>query len=211
MSERPSGIIRVGYLCGMAAAIATLAFVVVQVGQLVGVLRYPLDEVLIYSTSLCIVVPFMLEMLALHHLTESKRRFWTHGALLFTIIYAIFVIANYVVQLATVIPAKLSGTGTEVAILEQTPHSLFWNFDAIGYISMGLAALMVIPALHDNGAGRFAKWACLAHALVTPLIAFVYFYPTFSETLLLLGAPWAITAPVFMFALARTLGELEAS
>lgn len=195
----------------MAAAIATLAFVVVQVGQLVGVLRYPLDEVLIYSTSLCIVVPFMLEMLALHHLTESKRRFWTHGALLFTIIYAIFVIANYVVQLATVIPAKLSGTGTEVAILEQTPHSLFWNFDAIGYISMGLAALMVIPALHDNGAGRFAKWACLAHALVTPLIAFVYFYPTFSETLLLLGAPWAITAPVFMFALARTLGELEAS
>lgn len=211
MSERPSGIIRFGYLCGMAAAIATLAFVVVQVGQLVGVLRYPLDEVLIYSTSLCIVVPFMLEMLALHHLTESKRRFWTHGALLFTIIYAVFVIANYVVQLATVIPAKLSGTGTEVAILEQTPHSLFWNFDAIGYISMGLAALMVIPALHDNGAGRFAKWSCLAHALVTPLIAFVYFYPTFSETLLLLGAPWAITAPVFMFALARTLGELEAS
>lgn len=211
MSEVPPVINRVGYLCGIAAGIATLAFVVVQAGQLVGVLRYPLDEALIYGTSLCIVVPFLLEMLALHHLTDSTRRFWTHGALLFTTIYAVFVIANYVVQLATVIPAKLSGTGTEIAILEQTPHSLFWNFDAIGYISMGLAALMVIPALRDSGPERFAKWSCLAHALVTPLIALVYFYPTFSETLLLLGAPWAITAPVFMFSLARAMQELKTS
>lgn len=211
MSEIPPDISRVGYLCGIAAGTATLAFVVVQVGQLFGLLRYPLDEVLIYGTSLCIVIPFLLEMLALHHLTESTRRFWTHGALLFTIIYAVFVIANYVVQLATVIPARLEGTGMEIAILEQTPHSLFWDFDAIGYISMGLAALMVIPALRDSGPERFARWSCLAHALVTPLIAFVYFYPTFSEALLLLGAPWAITAPVFMFSLARALREPKVS
>lgn len=41
------------------------------------------------------------------------------------------------VQLATVIPAKLGGTSEAIRILEQTPHSLFWNFDALGYISMG--------------------------------------------------------------------------
>jgi hypothetical protein len=187
--------------------VATLAFVSVQIGQLVGLLGYPLDEVLIYGTSLCIVVPFMLEILALHHLTVPARRFWTHGSLLFTTIYAVFVVANYVVQLATVIPAKLNGTGSEIAILDQTPHSLFWNFDAIGYISMGLAALMVIPALRVSGPERFAKCSCFAHALVTPLIAFVYFYPTFSERLLLVGAPWAITAPMFMFSLALALRE----
>jgi hypothetical protein len=42
-------------------------------------------------------------------------------------------------------------------------------------------------------------------ALVTPLIATVYFSPTFSPALLVLGFPWAITAPVFMLTLAFVL------
>jgi len=202
---------RFGFWCGAAAAAATLAFVLVQAAQLVGVLQFPLDEILIYGTSLCIVVPLLLEMLALHHLTESTGRFWTHGALLFTILYAVFVVANYVVQLATVIPARLSGGAEDIAILEQTPHSLFWNFDAIGYISMGLATLMAIPALGDTGFERWVRRSLLAHGLVTPLIAFVYFYPAFSETLLLLGLPWAITAPLFMALLAIMLRKRAAT
>lgn len=198
-------IARFGYLCGLLAAVATSAFVVIQVAQVVGLLRYPLDEILIYGSSLCIVVPFLLEMLAFHHLTAPSSRFWTHGALMFTLLYAVFVVANYVVQLATVIPARLSGAAESVAILEQTPHSLFWNFDAIGYIAMGLATLTAIPALDNSGFERRVRWAFAAHALVTPLIAFVYFYPKFSNTVLLLGSPWAITAPLFMTLLALAL------
>ncbi|WP_310681507.1 hypothetical protein [Aliifodinibius sp. S!AR15-10] len=34
------------------------------------------------------------------------------------------------------------------------------------------------------------------------MIAFVYFYPDFSEQLLLLATPWAITAPLFMLLIA---------
>lgn len=34
------------------------------------------------------------------------------------------------------------------------------------------------------------------------LIAFVYFYPGFSESLLWIGLPWAITAPLFLLLLA---------
>jgi hypothetical protein len=49
-------------------------------------------------------------VLALHHLTPSDKQFWSHASLIFTIIYATFVSANYVVQLATVIPAKLRGS-----------------------------------------------------------------------------------------------------
>lgn len=96
----------VGYWSGLVAFTATMAFDVVQFLQLAGMLRFPADEILIYGTSLCIVVPFILEMLALHHLTTPGKQFWTHAALIFTIIYAIFVSSNYVVQLATVIPAK---------------------------------------------------------------------------------------------------------
>jgi hypothetical protein len=60
----------VGYWSGLAAFASALAFDVVQILQVAGVLRFPLDEILIYGTSLCIVVPLLLEMLALHHLTS---------------------------------------------------------------------------------------------------------------------------------------------
>lgn len=195
----------VGYWSGMAAFASTVAYGVVQVLQIAGVLRFPLDEILIYGTSLCIVVPFMLEMLALHTLTPAEKRFWSHGALIFTIVYAVFVIPNYVVQLATVVPARSAGTVEAVGLLDQTPHSLFWNYDAIGYIGMGIAALLAIPAIENSGFDRWVRRSLIAHALVTPLISIVYFYPTYSTGLLFLGFPWAITAPLFMLLLAIML------
>jgi heme/copper-type cytochrome/quinol oxidase subunit 4 len=195
----------VGYWSGLAAFTSAVAYDVVQFLQVGGVLRFPADEILIYGTSLCIVVPFILEMLVFHHLTRPDKRFWTHASLIFTIIYAVFVTANYVVQLATVIPAKLRGTSEAIHVLEQTPHSLFWNFDAIGYVAMGMAALFAVPAVGNIGFDRWVRRSLIAHALVTPLIMVVYFYPTFSTNLLFLGFPWAITAPLFMLMLAIKL------
>jgi hypothetical protein len=189
----------------LAAFASAVAYDVVQILQIVGVLRFPLDEILIYGTSLCIVVPFVLEILALHHLTSHDKRFWTHASVVFTTIYAAFVTANYVVQLTTVIPAKLSGASEAIRVLEQTPHSLFWDYDAVGYISMGLATLFAVPAIGNVGFERWVRFSLIANVLVTPLISIVYFYPTFSPELLFLGFPWAITAPLFMLMLALML------
>ena len=200
----------VGYWSGLAAFMSAVAYDVVQILQVAGVLRFPADEILIYGTSLCIVVPFILEMLALHHLTTSDRRFWTHASLIFTIVYAVFVTANYVVQLATVIPAKLRGGSEAIRLLEQTPHSLFWDYDAVGYVSMGLASLLAVPAVSSVGFERWVRLSLIANALVTPLISIVYFYPTFSTSLLFLGFPWAITAPLFMLMLAIMLRRRQA-
>ena len=195
----------VGYWSGLAAFTSAVAYVLVQILQVAGMLQFPADEILIYGTSLCIVVPFILEMLALHHLTPPGKQFWTHAALIFTIIYAVFVSTNYVVQLATVIPAKLRGASEAIRVLEQTPHSLFWDYDAVGYIAMGLACLLAVPAVNGVGFERWVRRSLIAHALVTPLISIVYFYPTFSTKLLFLGFPWAITAPLFMLMLALML------
>lgn len=201
---------KVGYRAGLVASASALAYVVVQILQLAGWLRFPFDEILIYGTSLCIVVPLILEMLALHHLTAREKQFWTHASLIFTLIYAVFVVANYVVQLATVIPAKMSGTSDAIRVLEQTPHSMFWDYDAVGYVSLGLATLMAVPALSNVGFERWVRISFIAHAVVTPLIGFVYFFPTYSPKLLLLGFPWGITAPVFMLMLAILLWRKHA-
>ena len=195
----------IGYWSGMAAFASVTAFDLAQILQITGVLQFPLDEILIYGTSLCIVVPFILEMLAFHYLTAKEKQFWTHAALIFTIIYAIFVTANYVVQLATVIPAKLNESAEAVYVLEQTPHSMFWDYDAVGYISMGFAALFAIPALSKAGLEKWVRISLIAHAVVTPLISIVYFYPEYSHSLLFIGFPWAITAPLFMLLLAISL------
>jgi hypothetical protein len=201
---------RIGFLAGLAASTAAIAYDTVQILQVVGVLHFPVDEILIFATSLCIVVPFILEILAFHYSDPVDTRFWTHGALIFTAIYAAFGTANYVVQLATVIPAKLRGAADTVRLLEQTPHSLFWDFDAIAYIMMGLAVLLLIPALRDAGVERWTRRACMAHVAATVLAGVVYFYPRYSQTLLLVGFPWAVTAPLFMVLLGITLRTRDA-
>ncbi|MEI2757147.1 MAG: hypothetical protein V9F46_11930 [Chitinophagaceae bacterium] len=192
----------IGYWSGIVAFTATFSFYIVQMLQVLGMLTFPLDEILIYGFSLCITIPFMIEMLALHHVVAPEKKFWSHGALLCTVVYVVFVTANYVVQLATVIPMTIKGNADEIQLLRQTPHSLFWDFDAAGYIFLGLATLFAIPVFKKQGFQKWVRYSLLAHTLVTPLIAFVYFYPDFSNNLLLIATPWAITAPLFMLLLA---------
>ena len=198
---------KIGFVSGIFAFVAAVSFVIVMVLQIVGVFIFPWDEILIYSTSICIVIPFILEMLALHYSTPVEKRFWSHTALIFTILYSVFVTANYIVQLATVIPMKMAGKAESVAVLEQTPHSMFWNFDALGYIFMGLAMFAAVPLFEKNGFQKWVRWALIANVLMTPLISIVYFYPVFSVTLLFLGFPWGITAPLAMLMLALWFKE----
>lgn len=196
---------RIGLWAGVAACTATIAYDVVQIMQLLDLLHFPFDEMLIFGTSLCIVVPFVLEVLALHHSTSTEQRFWSHAALLFTMMYAVFGTANYVVQLTTVIPAKLQGAAAAISILEQTPHSLFWDYDAVAYIAMGMTTLLALPALRRDGIERWVRVSFLAHIAATVLAGVVYFSPNYSNRLLLLGLPWAITAPSFMLLLGVAL------
>ena len=203
---------RIGYLSGVAASAATVVYVVVQLLQISGTLRFPFDEILIYGSSFCIVVPFVFEILSLHYLTEPNKRFWTHGALIFATAYLVFVSSNYVVQLATIIPAKLRGSIDDVRMFDQTPHSFFWDYDALGYICMGLAALFAVPAVGKEGLERRVRLALVIHAFVTPLIGAVYFYPAFTADLILfLGLPWAFTAPTFMLLLGLMLQHKKAT
>ncbi|MEJ0101981.1 MAG: hypothetical protein WDO19_05210 [Bacteroidota bacterium] len=65
-----------------------------------------------------------------------------------------------------------------------------------------MAALFAVPVFEKQGFQKWARYCFLVHAFITPLIVFVYFYPVFSDRLLLLAIPWAITAPVSMLMLA---------
>ena len=195
-------ITKIGFYSAITAFIAIVGFDIAQILQIVGLVKFPLDEISIYGFSLFIPIPFILAMLSLHHSVSEDKKFWTHAALIFTVVYATYVLLNYVVQLATVIPMNLRGELDKIRILAQTPHSLFWDVDALGYIFMGLATLFAVPVFAKEGLEKWVRYFFLANALMTPVISLVYFYPQFSITLLLLASPWMITASGSMLCLA---------
>jgi len=197
---------RFGFFTALAACIASVMFSVVQILQLAPGLPSPVDEILIYASSFCIATPYVLAMVALHYSAPADRKLWSHCALVFGAMYAIYVSLNYVVQLATVVPARVRGTITEIRVLDQTPHSLFWDVDALGYIFLGLSTLFAafVVGRHETWLRRFL----IANAAITPLIGLVYFYPRFSIALLLLGSPWLVTVPGALVLLTRYFRRL---
>jgi len=66
-------IYKIGFLVRTIAFITTTAYVIVQLLQLARVFIFPVNEVLIYGTSLCIVIPFVFEILALHYVTADAK------------------------------------------------------------------------------------------------------------------------------------------
>jgi hypothetical protein len=185
---------KVGFWAALVSFTGAVGFSIVQYMQILAVLSPPWDGILIYGFSLCIAVPFMIAMLALHYVVLPGKKIWSHAAVLFSVMYAVYVNLNYVVQLATVIPMSVRGSLDQIRILDQTPHSLFWDVDALGYISMGLATLFAFPVFAKKGLEMWVRSFFLANGLVVPIIAFVYFYPTFSTPLLMLGSVWIVTA-----------------
>jgi hypothetical protein len=114
--------------------------------------------------------------------------------------YATYVNLNYVVQLSTVIPAARQGTLNEIQVLDQTPHSLFWDIDALGYICMGISTFALGFAFTKQH--KWLRIFLFANGLMVPVISFVYFYPHFSTAILFIGLPWVITAPGSLLLLA---------
>lgn len=199
-----------GFFASLASLTAVVGYGVVQTMQVVGTLSYPVADVLIYASSLCISAPFLIAMLALHETVDPRRRMWTGGALLFAVIYVTYVTLMYTVQLSVVIPRSMDRPATDV--LGVSPQSLFWAIDGLGYIAMGISTLFAALALPRAGPGLWARRFLLSHAIITPIIAFIYFYPHFSVGVLLLGSPWLITASGSLLALAiyfRTIGGRE--
>jgi hypothetical protein len=195
---------KLGFCASIAAFVAAVAYGAAQIAQILNIAGYPLADILIYGASLCISVPFLIAILALHDIVEPRKRLWTSGALLFGLMYTTYVVLMYAVQLSVVIPRSMARSieSPSDSILSVAPQTLFWTIDGLGYISMGISTLFAALSLPRAGPGVWARRFMLANAAITPVIAFVYFYPHFSLGILLLGSPWLVTAPGSLLALA---------
>lgn len=196
-----------GFVALLVAFVAAVGYGIAQIMEVLHIVTYPLADILIYSFSLCISVPFLLAILALHDSAAARQRLWTGGALLFGVMYVTYVVLMYTVQLSVVIPKSMLSPSD--GVLGVAPQSLFWDIDALGYVSMGVASLFAGLSLARKGPELWARRFLLANAAITPIIAFIYFYPHFSIAVLLLGLPWLITAPGSLLALALYFRRLR--
>jgi hypothetical protein len=198
-----------GFCASVIAFVAAVAYGAAQTAQILNLVTYPLADILIYSTSLCISAPFLVAILALHDTVDSKKRLWTSGALLFGVMYVTYVALMYTVQLSVVIPKSMESPSG--GVLDVAPQTLFWAIDGLGYISMGVSTLFAAWSLPQTGPGMWARRFMLANAVITPIIAFIYFYPHFSLGVLLLGSPWLVAVPGSLLALAFYFRTLQSA
>ena len=200
---------KIGFWSAILAFIGAVGYVLsvpLQTFKLVSPLQ---DSVIAFGFSIIIATPFLISMVALHYTVPEEQKFWTNAAVVLAVIYATYCTLNYAVQLATVIPAGYSwtfenqqGTVGPLSLLNQTPHSLFWDIDALGYIFLSLSTLFAFPVFGKHGLEKWIRVFFIANGLDIPLSAFVYFYPGFSVNQLLWGLPWGILVPGCLLLLA---------
>jgi hypothetical protein len=71
LTNMNKAIYKIGFCSGLVAFTSTVVYDVVQMLQVYRVLTRPWDGILIYGFSLCIVIPFVFEILALHYVSTS--------------------------------------------------------------------------------------------------------------------------------------------
>ncbi|MCW2941352.1 MAG: hypothetical protein JWN00_4337 [Actinomycetia bacterium] len=200
---------RAGFWAAVVALAGAVGYILSVPLQVMSVLSPTQDSVLAFVSSLAIAPSFLVAVTALHYTVPPEKRFWTHVAVQFATVYATLACVNYVVQLATVLPAGYSWTFTDQAgtqgplsVLNQTPHSLMWDIDGLAYVFLNLSTLFAARAFELHGPQRVIRRVFLANAAITPLFAVAYFWPHFSVPILLLGGiPWSVTVPACMVAL----------
>ena len=194
---------RFGFWAAIAALVFSVGYGVPQILQVAGILTFPHDEIWIFLPSLLLAPSFALAMAGLYEATTSERRVFALAGLVLALHYAVLVSIVYVIQLAAVIPAKLSG-GSELATLFSCcgVGQPLTAVDLLGYTLMSVSTLFAGLAVPSN---RPLALALFANGVLAPVLILQTAWPE----LILVGALWLITFPVAMALLAAHFRRLR--
>lgn len=84
-------IYKTGFISGLVAFTTTMAYIIIRSMQITDSVNYPYQEQLIYSISPLMALAFLLEILALHYSVPTNKKIWSHAALLFALLYVVFI------------------------------------------------------------------------------------------------------------------------
>jgi hypothetical protein len=198
----------VGLWSAVLATFFSVAYVVAQVGEWMGLLgsaggpessSTPLGLYVLLTPSLLLGPSFLALIAAVHQTSPLEKRVWSMMAFGFAIIYVALISINYYVQLAWVGPRLASGrvAGME-AFLFVPFDSFLYAVDILGYSFMSLATLCASKVFDGRGQERLVKWFLVANGLVLPFLVIQMYV----HELIWIATIWAVTFPGSMLSLA---------
>lgn len=170
---------RIGFIASLIAAAAFFFFAAFLVAGLFGV------NTMLGSFTVCLIgAPAFVAMLAaVHGCVSPRMRTWSRLGLSFSIIYAVFILTCYYVQLAVIRINNLGLSREVLRAFEYSPGSVLFAVDMLGYAFMTLSTLVIIPVFGTSAFEKRLKILLLIHGMM--------FIPTIIFPLLRMAPPAA--------------------
>ncbi|MGC4152600.1 MAG: hypothetical protein QM628_05910 [Propionicimonas sp.] len=197
------GVLRLGAWSAGGSAFFYVAFDVVAILELSGVLSSPFwRSVLSYAPSIFLALTFLAMAAVIHGVSRPESRVWTHVGVCLACMYATINCFIYIIQVLIVAPSMLNGGFEAVALFEMAPGKPLIAANALAYTLMGLSTLFLAAAF--KGGGRLEKvtrGVLLAHGVISPTVVGVLLWPPLLSISAFVGIlyPWAAIMIAVLF------------
>ncbi|MEA3062247.1 MAG: hypothetical protein QOJ94_2028 [Sphingomonadales bacterium] len=189
-----------GVWAAWTALAAALAYDAAQILEVSGLLRDPLDRILIFAPSLLLAPAFVVAVSATLDGATPEQRTWRRASTCLALLYAAMVGFVYVVQLGAVIPADLAGGRPDVTPFACcAPGRPLTSVDLLGYTYMAVSLLLLAPTYRRPA----LRTLLVANGLLAPILIGQLRWPA----LIWLGALWIPFFAAAMVLLALELGR----
>jgi hypothetical protein len=198
----------VGYWSAVLATLFSLAYVVGQLAEWLGLMGSQggpesgstlTGLIVLLTPSFFLGSSFLVLVVSVNQLAPHEKRIWSQVAVAFATAYAVLISTVYFVQLTLVAPRMARGQIEGIEPFLFVPFDSFlYAVDILGYSFMSMATLFAAQIFVGGGLPRVARLFLTANGLLLPFIALQMYY----RPLIWIAALWAVTFPGATWSLA---------
>ena len=147
--------------------------------------------------ALLLIPAFVILTATIYHTSAEDRRLFGMLGLVFSLVYASLVGANYAIQLVVLRPNLLRGETEGMALFALTnPYSVFWGLELIGYGFMMLSLISAAFVFDRSGLEGWVRKIFLVNGMVN-ILATVAYTIFLDPIIVFISLPfWSVLFPI---------------
>jgi len=112
--------------------------------------RFPRDYFWMFP-AIILSFSYMLMMISVHKSATPEKNVFSLAGVAFAVISTLILSVDYFVQVSFIQPSLLAGETEGIAMISQfNPHGLFIILEEIGFITMNISFIFLVPALTSS-------------------------------------------------------------
>ena len=140
--------------------------------------RFPRDYIWMYPAIL-LMLSYIILSVCIHYCAPAEKKIYGHIGLVFALISATILIADYFLQLSVIQPSLLNGETDGIAMLTQyNPHGIFIALEDLGYLLMSFSFLFIALVFSGSRLEKSIRMVFMSGFVLTILslviISFMY-------------------------------------